>query len=176
MNRPRFLFLTGLVLLAALSRLIPHPPNFAPIAALALFGGAEFANKREAFFVPLAAIFLGDLILGVHFLIPLIYGTFAVIVGLGFYLRGRKNFWTITGMSVAGAVLFFVVSNLGVWALGIFFPIYPMTLAGLVECYVAAIPFFWNTLLSDLFYAAVLFGGVALAEKRWPVLAEAAPA
>jgi Family of unknown function (DUF6580) len=79
-------------------------------------------------------------------------------------------------MSVAGAVLFFVVSNLGVWALGIFFPIYPMTLAGLLECYVAAIPFFWNTLLSDLLYAAVLFGGVALAERRWPVLAEAVPA
>jgi hypothetical protein len=79
-------------------------------------------------------------------------------------------------MSVAGAVLFFVVSNLGVWALGIFFPIYPMTLAGLLECYVAAIPFFWNTLLSDPLYAAVLFGGVALAEKQWPVLAEAVPA
>ena len=176
MNRPRFLFLTGLVLLAALSRLIPHPPNFAPIAALALFSGAEFANRREAFFVPLAAIFLSDLILGLHFLVPLIYGTFALIVGLGFYLRGRKNFWTITGMSVAGAVFFFVASNLGVWALGIFFPIHQMTPAGLLECYVTAIPFFWNTLLSDLFYAAMLFGGVALAEKRWPVLAEAAPA
>jgi hypothetical protein len=176
MNKPRFLFLTGLILLAALSRLIPHPPNFAPIAALALFGGAEFGSKREAFIVPLAAMFLSDLIIGLHFLIPLIYGTFALIVGLGFYLRGRQNFWTITGMSVAGAVLFFVVSNLGVWALGIFFPIYPMTLAGLLECYVAAIPFFWNTLLSDLLYAAVLFGGVALAEKRWPVLAEAVPA
>ncbi len=85
MNRQRFLFLTGMVLLAALSRLIPHPPNFAPIAALALFGGAEFGHKREAFIVPLAAMFLSDLILGLHFLIALIYGTFALIVGLGFF-------------------------------------------------------------------------------------------
>jgi hypothetical protein len=176
MNRQRFLLLTGMVLLAVLSRLIPHPPDFAPIAALALFAGAEFGHKREAFIVPLAAMFLSDLILGLHFLIPLIYGTFALIVGLGFYLRNRQNVWTITGMSVAGATLFFVVSNLGVWALGIFHPIYPMTLAGLLQCYLAAIPFFWNTLLSDLLYAGVLFGGLALAERRWPVLAEVVPA
>ena len=172
MKRQRFLFLTAMVLLAALSRLIPHPPNFAPIAALALFGGAEVGRKREAFVVPLAAMFLSDLILGLHFLIPLIYGTFALIVGLGFYLRNRQHVWTITGISVAGATLFFVVTNLGVWALGIFHPVYPMTLPGLLQCYVAALPFLWNTLLSDLLYAVVLFGGLTLAEKRWPVLAE----
>jgi hypothetical protein len=176
MNRQRFLFLTGMVLVAALTRLIPHPSNFAPIAALALFGGAEFGPKREAFIVPLAAMFLSDSILGLHSLIPLIYGTFALIVGMGFYLRNRQNVWTITGMSVAGAILFFAVTNLGVWASGIFHPIYPMTLPGLLQCYLAAIPFFWNTLLSDLLYAALLFGGLALAEKQWPILAEAVPA
>jgi len=69
-------------------------------------------------------------------------------------------------------VLFFVLTNFGVWALG---ALYPKTLTGLTECYVVAIPFFRNALLSDLFYSALLFGGLALAEKQWPILGEAAP-
>ena len=93
MNKPRFLFLAGMILLAAASRLIPHPPNFGPIAALALFGGAQFADKRLAFLVPLAAMFLSDLVLGLHSLIPVIYGSFALIVCLGFWLRRRQNVW-----------------------------------------------------------------------------------
>jgi hypothetical protein len=173
MSKPRFLFLTGLVLLAALSRLIPHPPNFTPIAALALFAGAEFARKRDAFVIPLVALFLSDLFLGFHALIPVVYGSFAVTVGLGFYLRGRETFWRITGLSVAGAWLFFLLTNLGVWALG---GLYPKTLTGLLDCYVAGIPFFGNTVLSSLLYAGVLFGGLALMDKRRPLSPEAAAA
>ncbi|MEI9959603.1 MAG: DUF6580 family putative transport protein [Limisphaerales bacterium] len=167
MNQPRFLFLTGMILAAAASRLIPHPPNFSPIAALALFGGAQFADKRLAFLVPLAAMFLSDLVLGLHSLIPVIYGSFALITYLGFWVRQKQNFWRIGGATVAGAILFFVVTNFGVWALGSF---YPKTAAGLTECFVAAIPFFWNTLASDLFYTAILFGALRAAEWRWPVL------
>lgn len=169
MNKPRFLFLVGIILAAAVSRLIPHPPNFSPIAAIALFGGAQFADKRLAFLVPLAAMFLSDLVLGLHSLIPVIYGGFALIVCLGFWLRRRQNVWAIGGAAIVGALLFFVLTNFGVWAIG---HLYPKTPAGLVDCYVAAIPFFRNTLLSNLLYSALLFGGLAVAENRFVKLRE----
>ncbi len=170
--------LSGLILLAAFSRLIPHPPNFAPIAAIALFGGACFADRRLGFVVPLAAMFLsdlaigllsGDLSLGLHRLIPVIYGTFALIVCLGFWLRKRRTVVPIAAAALAGSVLFFVLTNFGVWAFGSW---YPKTWEGLVACYVAAIPFFHNTLLGNAVYNTALFGGLALAEYRFPVLRE----
>lgn len=167
MNKPRFLFLTGIILAAALSRLIPHPPNFSPIAALALFGGAQFSRKWMAFAVPLAAMFLSDLILGLHALIPIIYGCFALIVCLGFWVRRNQNIWRIGSAAVVGAILFFVVTNFGVWAIGSY---YPKTGSGLLTCFTEAIPFFWNTLAGDLFYSAILFGALRAAEWRWPVL------
>jgi len=167
MNKPRFLMLAGMILAAAASRLIPHPSNFSPIAALALFGGAQFASKRVAFFVPLAAMFLSDLILGLHALIPVVYGSFALIVCLGFWVRRNQNIWRLGSAALLGAFLFFVITNLGVWLFGSF---YPKTGSGLIECYLAAIPYFGNTLASDLLYTALLFGAVRAAEWRWPVL------
>src|SRR5260370_18448130 len=88
---PRFLTLLSMTLTAALSRLMPHPPNFAPIGALALFGGACFSSRRAAFAVPLAALFLSDLVLGLHVLIPAVYGSFPLIVLLVFWLRRRRK-------------------------------------------------------------------------------------
>ncbi|MGH7950518.1 MAG: DUF6580 family putative transport protein [Limisphaerales bacterium] len=168
MNKTRFIVLTGMILAAVASRLIPHPPNFTPVAALALFGGASFADKRSAFLVPLAGLLLSDLALGFSAITPVVYASFAAIVCLGFWLRQRQTIWRLAGATLAGASLFFVLTNFGVWA---FDNLYPKTLAGLADCYVAGIPFFGNMLLSDLFYSALLFGGLALAEKRWPVLA-----
>jgi hypothetical protein len=173
MNKTRFAFVAGMTLAAAASRLIPHPPNFTPVAALALFGGASLAGKRAALLMPLAGLFLSDLVLGFYAIMPVVYGSFALITCLGFWLRRRQNLWRIAGASVIGAALFFVLTNFGVWALG---SLYPKTAAGLGDCYVAAVPFFGNTLASDLLYSALLFGGLALAEKRWPILAETAPA
>lgn len=173
MNKNRFIVLTGMVLTATAARLIPHPPNFSPIAALALFGGASFASKRAAFLVPLVALFLSDLVLGFYTITPVVYGSFALITCLGFWLRQRQNVARLATAAVASAVLFFVLTNLGVW---VFETLYPKTPAGLAECYIAAIPFFRNTLLSDLLYSALLFGGVAFAEKRWPALADTDPA
>ncbi len=167
MNKPRFTLLAAMVLAAALSRLIPHPPNFSPIAALALFGGSQFQDKRSAFLVPLAAMLLSDLLLGLHWLIPVIYGSFALITCLGFWLRERQNLWRIGGAVMAGAILFFFVTNLGVWAFG---SLYPRTGTGLMECYSAAIPFFGNTLTGDLCYNSILFGALFAAEWRWPTL------
>jgi hypothetical protein len=167
MNQPRFLFLAGMILAAAASRLIPHPPNFSPIAALALFSGAQFGDKRLAFLLPLAAMFLSDLIIGLHSLMPVIYGSFALIVCLGFWVQRNQNLWPIGGAALLGALLFFVTTNFGVWLLASF---YPKTGGGLLACYTEAIPFFWNTLASDLIYTVVLFGGLRAAEWRWPVL------
>ena len=168
----RFGVLTGMVLTATAARLIPHPPNFSPVAALALFGGATFASRRAAFLVPLAAMFLSDLVFGFSVMTPVVYGSFALITCLGLWVRRRQTVWRLAGASVASAVLFFVITNLGVW---MFEDFYPKTLPGLAECYLAAIPFFWNTLGSDLFFSAVLFGGLALAERRWRWLAEPTP-
>ncbi len=161
------MFLSGIILAAAWSRLIPHPPNFSPIAALALFGGASIERTWLAFMLPLAAMFSSDVLLGVGLLTPVIYGCFALIVCLGFWVRRRPGPSRIALAAIAGAFLFFVVTNFGVWLLGAF---YPKTQAGLAACFIAAIPFFWNTLTSDLFYAIILFGALSVAEWRWPVL------
>jgi len=161
-----------MVLAGTAARLIPHPPNFSPIAALALFGGATFASRRAAFLVPLAALLLSDLVLGFSAITPVVYASFALITCLGVWVRRRQTLWRLASASLAAAVLFLVVTDFGVWALSDW---YPKTLSGLAECYAAAIPFFRNTLASDLFYSAVLFGGLKLAEKRWQWLVEPAP-
>jgi Family of unknown function (DUF6580) len=173
MNKTRFLVLTGMVLTAVVSRWIPHPPNFSPVAALALFGGASFPGKRTAFLVPLAGLFASDLVLGFYSITPVVYTSFALIVCLGFWLRRRQTVSRLALATVAGALLFFVLTNFGVWAIG---NLYPKTWAGLGNCFAAGIPFFRNTLASDLLYSALLFGGLALAERRWPALVETAPA
>jgi hypothetical protein len=167
MNKTRFTFLAGMILAAAFARLMPHPPNFTPLGALALFGGASFGSKRAALLVPLAALFLSDLALGFSFITPVVYAAFLLIVGLGFWLRRRPNATRIALAAVAGAVLFFGLTNFGVWAMG---TLYPQTWAGLADCYLAAIPFFRHTLVSNLAYSALLFGGLALAEKRFAAL------
>ncbi len=167
----RALLLVILIFSAAAARLVPHPPNFAPIGAMALFGGACFADKRWAFAVPLAAMLVSDLVLGFHRLMPVVYGSFVLIVCVGFWLRKRRALVPIGAAAMSSSLLFFAATNIGVWALG---SLYPKTWQGLVACYVAAVPFFWNTLLGDLFYSAVLFGGLALAERGFPAIRESA--
>jgi hypothetical protein len=171
MNRPRLKILIGMILTAAISRLLPHPPNLTPMAAVALFGGTTLADKRAAFLIPLMALFLTDIWFGFSVLTPVVYGSFALIVCLGSWLRRRRSAGRIAAASLIGAVLFFVLTNLGVWALT---SLYPKTVGGLSACYVAALPFFGNTLAGDLLYSGLLFGGLALAERRWPTLAETA--
>jgi len=136
----------GLILIALLTRLLPHPPNFAPITSIALFSGFHFANKRLALFVPLIAMFISDLFIGVHSLMPVIYLSFLLISILSFYMKSLS----ISNVVLA-STLFFVMSNLGVW-----YFYYPLTWAGLTSCFVLAIPFFVNALAGDLFYTSVL--------------------
>ena len=168
MNKPRFAVLAAMILAAAASRLIPHPPNFTPIAAIAVFAGAQFSSKRAALLVPLAGLVLSDIVLGFYPITPVVYGSFALTVCLGFWVRCR-SMHRIAFANLASAILFFILTNFGVWAIDNW---YPKTGAGLIACYVAAIPFFRNMLLGNLLFAAVLFGGFAIAEKRFIRLRE----
>jgi len=169
MSKPRLVMIACMILVAAASRLIPHPPNVASITAVALFGGAYLSDKRLAFLVPMAALFLSDLILGLYSHMWIVYGSFALVVCIGLQLRRRRTPVAIAGAALASSMLFFVITNFGVWAFG---SLYPKTMGGFVACYVAAIPFFQNTLMGDGLYTAVLFGGFAFAERRWPALRE----
>src|ERR1035437_4337922 len=114
MNKPRFTILEEMLLAAAASRLIPHPPNLTPIAAIALFGGAQFISKRAAFLVPLAGLFLSDLVFGFYTITPVVYGCFALTVCLGLWVRHCRSAERIAFAAVASAVLFFMLTNFGV--------------------------------------------------------------
>src|SRR6267378_8091450 len=167
---PRTLVITGIFLGAAALRLAPHPMNFAPIGALALFCGAYFSSTREALAIPLLSLILGDVFTGFHQLIPFVYASFLVSVTIGFWLRRKRSAPRIAAATLTGAIQFFLVTNFALWASSI--SSFPKTAGGLTACYVAGIPFFWNTLAGDAFYATLLFGGMALAERRFPVLRE----
>jgi hypothetical protein len=167
---PRAALITGIVLAAAALRMVPHPMNFAPIGALALFGGAYFSSKRTAVAVPLLSLVAGDIFTGFHRLIPYVYASFLVSVAIGFWLRRKKSAWRIGGATVAGAIQFFLITNFALWASSI--GNYAKNVSGLAQCYIAGLPLFWNTLAGDAFYVALLFGGMVLAEKRFPSLRE----
>jgi len=174
LNNKRFLVLATIILLTALTRLLPHPPNFSPVAAIALFGGAYFVQKKWAFILPLFAMFISDIGLelitghGFHTLMPVVYIAFTMTVGLGLLIGKRVNIGTVIGGTLAASILFFVLTNFAVWIQG---GLYPLTFEGLITCYVAAIPFFGNTLLGNVVYASILFGGWALAESKLPAIA-----
>ena len=169
MIKTRLLVLASMILAAAASRLIPHPPNMTSVAAMALFGGATISDKRAAFLVPLAALLLSDVVLGFYRHMEVVYVAFALIVGIGIWLRKHRSPLPIAGATLASSVLFFLITNFGVWA---FESMYPKTLGGLVACYVAAIPFLRNTLQGDLLFSLVLFGGFALLERQFSAVRE----
>lgn len=178
MITPRFKVITGMVLAAAAARLIPHAPNFTPMIALALFGGAYFENKKIAFAIPLAAMVISDLVLamfeGYAFFSSMrlvIYSCFALITAMGFLLRNKVKVLNVTMASVTASVVFFIISNFAVW-LGAEGKLYSLDLTGLIACYVAAIPFFSNTIFSALIYSAVLFGSFEAAKYKFPVLSK----
>jgi hypothetical protein len=166
-NNSRLLALLGAILVAAVLRLVPHPPNFSPIGAMALFSGAYLGRRPLAFVAPLGAMLLSDTVLGFYSGIWITYLAVAAIVMVGWFALGRVSVLRVGGAAIASSVIFFLVSNFGTWALS---GMYPHGLAGLSACYVAAIPFFQNTVAGDLFYATLLFGGFRLAELLVPQL------
>ena len=176
----RFGVLALLILLAAFSRLIPHPPNFSPIGAMALFGSAYFLKKHFALALPVLAMWLSDLVInnvvyaqyfesftffyqGFYWT----YGAFIVIGVIGFCVLKKVRFTNVLSAALLASVAFFVISNFGVWASG---TMYPKTLNGLAACYSAGIPFFKNTILGDLVYSGILFGAFELVQYKYPAL------
>lgn len=167
MRNARFLVLTGLIVLAAASRLLPHLPNFTPIIAIALFGGAYFKNKSAAFLVPFLAMLASDLFLGFHDTMIFVYGGFAIAVGIGMLLKNRVSIMSVGLSALSGAILFYLITNFGVWLMT---GMYPMTASGLLTSYIAGVPFFQYSILGDLFYSAVLFGIFEYAQRKLSVL------
>ena len=171
-NHARLLAILAAIVAAATLRLVPHPPNFTPIGAMALFSGAYLTRRGWAFAAPLGAMLLSDAVLGFHAGMPFVYGSVTLIVLIGWFALKQPSSFRVVGAALASSVLFFVVTNFGTWAVS---GMYPMTLAGLASCYVAAIPFFQNTVAGDLFYAALLFGGFKIAELLVPRLSAGKP-
>jgi hypothetical protein len=156
-----------LITLSAVLRMVPHPWNLTPVGAMALFSGAMFRNRWIAFLLPLASLFAGDLFVGFHKLMLIVYASFAVSVAIGRWLRENRSLARIGGVVFLGAAQFFVTTNFAMWVLGGY---YAKTAAGLATCFMAGVPLFWNTLSGDALYAGILFGGLALAEKMLPAL------
>ncbi len=154
----RFLLILSMIFIAVLSRFIGIIPNFSPIAAIALFGATYFSNKRDAFIVPILAMFISDLFIGLHPTMWAVYLSFALTVIIGFNLRKKHSVTRIIISSLISSVIFFIITN---FAHFLFY--FPHTIEGLTQCYIDAIPFFRNTVLGDLVYCSVLFGSYNLA-------------
>jgi hypothetical protein len=173
---PRTGVLVAMIVFAVGVRLFIHyfpgviPYNFTPVEAIALFGGAYFTDRRLAFIVPLAAMFLTDLIIGLHGLIPVVYGCIAASVMLGFGLRNKVSILRVAGCGIAGSLLFYVVVSFAEWMMGDT----DYCRAGIVSCYVAAIPFLKGWLAGTLVWSALLFGGFEVLRRRWKSLEMAA--
>jgi hypothetical protein len=177
----RFGVITAMIFLAALSRLIPHPPNFAPIGAMALFGAAYYSKRFEAFAIPIISMWISDLVLNNvvygayfdHFVwfysgSLFTYGSFALIVLLGMFTLKKVRVPNMIASALGASIIFFLVSNFGVWFSGM---MYPKDLGGLAACYAAGLPFFQNTILGDLAYTGILFGAFELSLRKVPKLA-----
>jgi hypothetical protein len=149
-------FLVSFVLIAALSRLLPHPPNFAPITAMSLFAGAYFTRKQLAFLVPLLAMIISDFFLGFHVISIFVYMAFAFIT-----LLGQRSGKVSPKLVLQGSISFFIISNIGVCLL-----YYPLTMEGLITCFTLAVPFFATSLLGDAVYSVVLAFGFSVAKKQ----------
>ena len=173
--------LSIIILLAAFTRIMPHPPNFSPIAAIGLFGAAHFAKKWHAFFIPLLGIWLSDLVIN-NFIyarsdvdIVWFYNGFywqyisyvlIIFTGLFIFNKGVSLSKTFGGI-VGSSGIFFLVSNFGVWAGS---GMYSKNIAGLISCYIAGIPFMNNTIISDFLFTTVLFGSYYLLQSEYSSL------
>jgi hypothetical protein len=173
---PRFIFITSAILVAAVSRLFPHIPNFTPVAAMALFGGAYFTDKRMAILMPMAVMFLSDVALelltgwGFHDTMIYVYVAFALTSLIGMRVGRNVSVLSVAGGALASSVLFFIITNFGVWAASGF----QAGIAGLNTTYLLGIPYFAPTVAGDLLFNTVLFGAFYLVQNRYPALVKVA--
>ena len=181
MLNSRVIALLTMIVAAAATRFLPPVLgvwNFTGVGAICLFGGAYFRRGWMALLVPLAALLFSDLLLAMFLYgfvgFPVIwmnYVLFGLTAVLGRLLKGRVTFGRVTVTAIAATAMFFLISNFHVWLTG-HDANYPFTPAGLLACYVAALPFAQSMLLGNLFYCGVLFGGYELLLRQWPVLRE----
>jgi len=174
----RFFVVFFIILAAALMRLLPHWPNFTPVAAMALFAGTYFERKSFAFAIPITAMFLSDLVIGFHALMPAVYLSFVITVLIGAAIRKHVSVLRLATAAFSSTVIFFLITNFAAWLAYPMF--YPQTMTGLAECYMAGlmffhdgsqgISFFMNDLLGTLFFSAVFYGSYFLVKMRFPVL------
>lgn len=145
------------IIAAVILRLVPHLPNFAPIAAMALFGGT-YLNKRYALGIPILVMLVSDYFIGFYnpWIMFSVYGSFIVIGLIGLWLKNHKTLPNIIGASLFGSIIFFLLTNLAVWMVP--HSMYAHNLQGLLQSYIMGLPFFRNTLMGDLFYVATMFG------------------
>ncbi len=155
-NRKTQILIVLLIILGFAMRLLPHPANFAPIGALALFGGL-YLPRKWALILPLGAMLASDMIIGFYSwqIMLSVYSCFALVVGIGLLVRKNKKFHTILGGTVLGSIIFFLITNATVWGFG---TMYTPNFSGLLNSYYMALPFFRNSLLGDLFYTGVFVG------------------
>ena len=156
------LFILIIIVLAAATRLIPHPPNFTPILAMGLFGGAYINSRSLAVLIPIAAMFLSDLFLGFHGTLYFVYGSLLLVIMLGMILIKKITIKNCTIAALSSSFLFFLITNLGVWLTSSY---YPKNIDGILACYTMALPFLSNTLIGTLFYSSVMFGGYELLKR-----------
>ncbi len=158
-----------IVLAAVVARFAPHPPNFSPVFAALLFGGACL-KKRDSIWFPVTLLAASDFLLttqiygmrfGWYYLLD--WAGFAAVALIGWRLRGHLSVRKILAASLAGPTVFFLISNFAVWLGG---RLYPPTWAGLAECYVAALPFYANSLIAGVLFSGILFGGFEFYRRR----------
>lgn len=152
--------IAGIIFIAVLARLIPHLPNIAPIAGLALFSGAHL-SKKQAIIIAISAMFLSDIFLGFHKTMPFVYASFIAIIFIGSFLKNHNKGKYILGATLLSSILFFIVTNFGVWLVE---DIYTKNISGLYQSYFMALPFFRNTIIGDLFYTFSFFYGYRMLE------------
>lgn len=163
MNKKLFT-LVAVIFAIALFRVLPHPPNVSPVAAMALLGGAYFTDKRMAFILPFLALILSDLIIGFHNSMIFVYAGFALTVGMGIWMQKKITANRVAAATVASTLLFFIITNFGAWMMT---GMYPMNAGGLMQAYAAGIPFLQNSLLGNLAFSAVMFGGFVLMQRQF---------
>jgi hypothetical protein len=149
--------LIAFILIAVFFRLIPHPPNFTPITSLALFSGIMFQRKWLSILVPIVAMLLSDMVLGFGMISMWVYASFMLVTISGWVLK-QMNVKSI----LVSSMIFFIVSNFGVWVLG-----YQHTIEGLLMCYTMAIPFFGYSIIGDLCWGFLIKESYKFIENRF---------
>jgi len=177
----RFTVILGIIFAGAFMRLIPHWPNFTPIAAMALFGGAYLGKRYLAYAIPILAMLVSDLVIGFHTNMAAVYIAFAVTVTIGLFMSKKLNAYTVLGASLTSSVIFFLITNFAAWMSSPH--LYTANFAGLMQCYTAGlvffndgsfgVSFFMNEVFGGLFYNTMFFGAFYFVKLRFPALAKA---